>query len=116
MSLAYIAMLLSLDGYHVRGQPPVEEPSHVIKGAAGQTVVFSADGKNLFTGGGYSEGVNVWDTTTWELVRVVGKGSFLTVGPDSKTVATAYHEGGNVDLWDVTTAKKIRSLTAPAAT
>lgn len=111
MPVRCIVMLIVLTGfYQFPEQDDQEQPSHVLKGAAGQTVMFSADGKKLFTGGGYREGVKVWDAATWELVRVVGNGSFLTVAPDSKTVAIGYREGGDVELWDTTESMKICSV------
>jgi WD40 repeat protein/class 3 adenylate cyclase len=79
---------------------------------------FSPDGKLLATA--TQDGTTLWDTRTWRpsgppLRSPQGGWEGVDFSPDGRTLAIAGGEG-RVELWDVSTRKKLQELTDPAAT
>ena len=78
---------------------------------------FSPDGKLLATV--TLAGTTLWDTAAWRPVgpplrSPQGGWAWADFSPDGQTLAIAGGEG-RVELWDVSTRKKLRELTDPAA-
>lgn len=78
-------------------------------------IVFSPDGKHIATSAEYDPSTRIWDAKTGELQRVLphGTGCFsVAYSPDGKQLATvgAHREADNINLWDPTTGKKIRTF------
>jgi WD40 repeat protein/class 3 adenylate cyclase len=82
-----------------------------------ETTAFSPDGKLLASV--TLDGTTLWDTATWRplgppLRSSQGGWQGVDFSPDGRTLAVAGGKG-RVELWDVSTRKKLRELTDPAA-
>ncbi|MDA2803785.1 WD40 repeat domain-containing serine/threonine protein kinase [Nocardiopsis suaedae] len=88
------------------------------EGSESFAVEFSPDGDILATGG--PQGMELWDTDTWEKRSTVGHAEsvlFVVFSPDGSTVATV--SGGSdstIRLWDTATGERIASLDHEHAT
>ena len=70
---------------------------------AGNSVVFSPDGKRVLSGN------KLWDAATGQIIRTYEKAdSAIAFSPDGKRFLTVY--GNMLRLWDVGTAEMIRSF------
>jgi WD40 repeat protein len=78
---------------------------------------FSPDGKLLATA--TQDGTTLWDTASWRQVGPLlrspqGGWEGVDFSPDGRTLAIAGVQG-RVELWDVSTRRKLRELTDPGA-
>jgi WD40 repeat protein len=70
---------------------------------AAQDLVFSADGKQLITGG---EALGVWDVASGKLIRTAqGGAQSLMMSPDGHWLAA--NPKGSLEIWDTTTWMRI---------
>jgi hypothetical protein len=90
----------------------------VIEGEADcNATAFSPDGTLLAVHGGYGE-LRLWDMRTGKLVRQLrraapsgaGAHKFVTFSPDGTLLATGGHTCDTLDVWSVTTGKRVCAL------
>jgi WD40 repeat protein len=85
---------------------------------ASSTAVFSPDGKLLASGHNFSTKIQLYEVATGRLSHALeqAEGPFLwgAFTADNRLLATVSNNAA-VRLWDVTTGKRVRTLTAPGA-
>jgi WD40 repeat protein len=86
-------------------------PEHHAIGDSVTTVVVSADGKRLLTGGYGKKALRLWDADTGKELRVfeghTGAIRAVALSPDGKRVLSGSNEDGTVRLWDAATGKEL---------
>jgi len=82
------------------------------KGGTVYSVGLTPDGRTAFVGGDMSNrGVQVWDTTTGDVLRRIDiSGIFVAVSPDGRHAASASFIGGDVDYIDLDDGSTVRKF------
>jgi WD40 repeat protein/tRNA A-37 threonylcarbamoyl transferase component Bud32 len=74
-----------------------------------RSIAFSPEGKYIVASGGKDRSIRILDAVTrYELMRIDGPGGGASFSPDTNRIIST--DGNDIDIWDVSSGKKLMTL------